>query len=461
MKDKKLNRYALMAAVIFFIGTLFPYAYGAAERSLKQLRVLVDVIEFVKENYVERTDTDKLVAGAIRGVVRELDDFSQYLDPKDYKNLKNDTRGEFGGLGIRLQKKDGFVTVVTPMPGTPAFKAKIMPGDRIIKVNGKDISAMDLEDAVEIMRGPIGSKVKLSLSRKDASSGEFRPIADMRLKRERIVPEVAYFRMLPNKVGYLYMVDFSGHSLEEVKKALTALKKQGMSSLVLDLRFNPGGLLSGAVDIAKLFLPADKMIVYTKGRKKEYYQEFKTAVDGDYLNVPMAVLVNQGSASASEIVSGALQDHQRAFVVGQRTFGKASVQQVMPLAGGAGLRLTIARYYTPLGRLIQRDYHNKDKADEGGIRPDVEVVVQADDEIKVFIPYRDVVYTPGEKDPVLEFKEKDPVLDKAVAILTGKETLEAAKAQSEKEAAKRKAEKEKNQEDTNSSETEEADETNK
>ena len=443
MKDKKLNRYALLIAVVFFIGTLFPYAYGAAERSLKQLRVLVDVIEFVKENYVEKTDTDRLVSGAIRGVVGELDDFSQYLDPKDYKNLKNDTRGEFGGLGIRLQKKDGFITVMTPMPGTPAFEARIMPGDRILKVDGKEISGMELDEAVEIMRGRVGSKVKLSLSRKDAASGKYQPLPDMRLKREKIVPEVVYSRMLSGQVGYLYMVDFSGHSLEEVKKALTALQKQGMKTLVLDLRFNPGGLLSGAVDIAKLFLPADKMIVYTQGRKKEYYQEFRTVVDGAYLNIPMAVLVNQGSASASEIVSGALQDNERAFVVGQRTFGKASVQQVMPLAGGAGLRLTIARYYTPLGRLIQRDYHNKEKSEEGGILPDVEVIVRAEDEIKVFTPYRDVVYTPGKKAPVLEFKEKDAVLDKAVAILTGKETLEAAKEQSQQAAAKRKAEKNK------------------
>ncbi len=458
MKDKKLNRYALAAAVIFFIGTLFPYAYGAAERSLKQLRVLVDVIEFVKENYVEKTDTDKLVSGAIRGVVAELDDFSQYLDPKDYKNLKNDTRGEFGGIGIRLQKKDGFITVMTPMPGTPAFKAKIMPGDRILKVDGKEISAMELDEAVEIMRGPVGTKVKLSLSRKDETSGRYNPVPDIRLKREKIVPEVVYFRMLPNQVGYLYMVDFSGHSLEEVKKALASLQKQGMQSLVLDLRFNPGGLLSGAVDIAKLFLPADKMIVYTQGRKKEYYQEFKTVADGTYLNLPMAVLVNQGSASASEIVSGALQDHARAFIVGQRTFGKASVQQVMPLAGGAGLRLTIARYYTPLGRLIQRDYRNKEKAEEGGIWPDVEVVVKADEEIKAFTPYRDIVYVPGQKMPTLEFKEKDIVLDKAVAILTGQETLEAAKAQSEKEAAKRKAEKDKKQaQDNPSTETEQTD----
>lgn len=440
MKNKKLNRYAILAASVFFIGTLFPYAYGATERSLQKLRMLVDVIEFVKENYVEKTDTDKLVTGAIRGVVGELDDFSQYLDPKDYKNLKNDTRGEFGGLGIRLQKKDDYVTVLTPMPGTPAYQAKIMPNDRILSVNDKDISKMELEDAVELMRGPVGSKVKLTISRKDEKTGGYK-VLDFKLKRERIIPEVVYFRMLPKHVGYLYMVDFSGHSLEEVQKALKTLQNQGMTSLVLDLRFNPGGLLGGAVDISKLFLTAGKLIVYTQGRKKEYYQEFKTFADGEYREVPMAVLVNQGSASASEIVAGALQDHERAFVVGQRTFGKASVQQVLPLVGGAGLRLTIARYYTPLGRLIQRDYRDKEKADEGGIFPDVEVVVKAEDEIKAFSPYHDIVYVPGQKEPILEFKEKDPVLDKAVAILTGKEKLETAKAKTQEELAKRKKEK--------------------
>lgn len=442
MKHKKLNRYAVFAAVVFFIGTLFPYAYGAVERSLKQLRILVDVLEYVKENYVEPTDTDRLITGAIRGVVGELDDFSQYLDAKDYKNLKNDTRGEFGGLGIRLQKKDGFITVVTPMPGTPAFKAGIMPGDRILSVDDKEIVDMELEEAVEIMRGSVGSKVKLTISRKDEASGRYKT-HDYPLKREKIVPDVVYYRMLSGSVGYLYMVDFSGHSYEEVQKALQALQKQGMKSLVLDLRFNPGGLLTGAVDIAGLFLPADQMVVYTQGRKQAYYQEFKTRKDGEYMTLPLAVLVNQGSASASEIVAGALQDHQRAFVVGQRTFGKASVQQVMPLAGGAGLRLTIARYYTPLGRLIQRDYHNKDKekAEEGGILPDIEIDVKPKDELEAFAPYRDVVYVPGKPAPVLKFTAKDPSLEKAVAILTGKEDLEQAKAQSEQEAKARKAKK--------------------
>ncbi len=441
MKSKKLSRYAVWAAVLFFVGTLFPYAYAAADNSLKQLRTFVDVLEFVKENYVEKTDTDKLISGAIKGVVNELDDFSQYLDPKDYKELKNDTRGDFGGLGMRLQMVDGFVTVMTPMPGTPAFKAGIMPGDRIVFVDDKDLEGMSLEDAVQLMRGEVGSKVKITVSRKNEKE-QYENLPDFHFKREKIVPEVVYYRMLPDGVGYLYMVDFSGHSTEEVKKALTDLQKQGMNSLVLDLRFNPGGLLTGAVDIAKLFLQPDEMIVYTKGRKQEYYQEFKTASEPDYPDLPMAVLVNQGSASASEIVAGALQDNHRAFVVGQRTFGKASVQQVLPLSGGAGLRLTIAKYYTPSGRLIQRDYRDKSKAEEGGIFPDVEIVVSAEDEAKVFMQYNNIVHTPGKETSKIEFTEKDPVLDKAVEILTGKISLDQAKEQSQKEAQKRKEEKE-------------------
>lgn len=441
MKDKKLNRYAVLAAVIFFLGTLFPYAYGAADRSLKKLRTLVEVMEFVRENYVEPTDSDKLLEGAIRGVVGELDDFSQYLDEKEFKNLKNDTRGDFGGLGIRLQKIDDFITVVTPMPGTPAFKAGMMPGDRILAVDDKDVTDMDLEEAVALMRGPVGSKVQLTLSRKDEKTGKYKRLPVYHLKREQIVPEVVYHRMLPDQVGYLYMVDFSGHSLEAVEKALDDLTKQGMKKLVLDLRFNPGGLLTGAVDISKLFLSPDQMIVYTQGRKPMYYQEFKTKAQGAYGSLPMAVLVNQGSASASEIVAGALQDHKRAFVVGQRTFGKASVQQLVPLSGGTGLRLTIARYYTPLGRLIQRDYRDKSKANEGGIFPDVEVIVKANEEYKVFKPYSEIIYTPGKPLPKLEFTAKDPVLDKAVEILTGKISLEDAVAASQKAAEERKAQK--------------------
>lgn len=438
MKSNKLNRFVVLAAVLFFMGTLFPYAYAAADNSLKQLRTFVDVLEFVKENYVEKTDTDVLIKGAIKGVIGELDDFSQYLDPKDYKSLKNDTRGDFGGVGMRLQKIDDFVTVVTPMPDTPAFKAGIMPGDRILFVDDKDLDGMNLDDAVELMRGAVGSKVKLTISRKNEKSGKYTTLPDFKLKREQIVPQVVYYRMLKGNVGYLYMVDFSGHSTEEVKKALADLTKQGMTSLVLDLRFNPGGLLTGAVDIAKLFLNDDQMIVYTQGRKQDYYQEFKTSSQGEYPSIPLVLLVNGASASASEIVAGALQDNERAVVMGQRTFGKASVQQVLPLSGGAGLRLTIAKYYTPKGRLIQRDYRDKSKAEEGGIFPDVEVFMKAEDEVKIFQQYNDIIYTPGKELPKLEFKEKDPVLDRAVDLLTGKVSLQEAKDQAAKEASERK-----------------------
>ena len=440
MKLKRLNKVVVWAAVLFFMGTLFPYAYAAADSSLKKLRTLVDVLEFVKENYVEPTDTDQLVSGAIKGVVEELDDFSAYLEPKDYKELKNETKGEFGGLGIRLQKIDGYVTVVTPMPATPAFKANIMPQDRILFVDDKEIADMKLDEAVALMRGKEGSQVKLTLSRKN-EKGEYEKLPDVILKRAVIVPEVVYYRMLPEQVGYLYLVDFSGHSTQEVKKALADLQKQGMKFLVLDLRFNPGGLLTGAVDIAKLFLPDGEMIVYTQGRKQEYYQEFKTEGAPSYPDIPLAVLINQGSASASEIVSGALQDNHRAVVVGQRSFGKASVQQVLPLSGGAGLRLTIAKYYTPSGRLIQRNYRDKTKADEGGIFPDVEVYFPPEDESKVFLQYGDIIYTPGKQPKLPKFDLKDPVLDQAVELLTGKISLEDAKARAEKAAQERKAKK--------------------
>lgn len=440
MKIKRLNKIVAWLAVVFFVGTLFPYAYAAADSSLKKLRTLVDVLEFVKENYVEQTDTDQLVSGAIKGVVEELDDFSAYLDPKDYRELKNDTKGEFGGLGLRLQKEDDYVSVITPMPGTPAFKAGIMPQDRILFVDDKDITDIKLDEAVALMRGKAGSKVKLTLSRKN-DKGEYEKLPDITLKRAMIVPEVVYHRMLPNGVGYVYLVDFSGHSTEEVKKALADLQKQGMKSLVLDLRFNPGGLLTGAVDIAKLFLPDGEMIVYTQGRKPEYYQEFKTSGTPLYPEIPMIVLINQGSASASEIVSGALQDNHRALIVGQRSFGKASVQQVLPLSGGAGLRLTIAKYYTPSGRLIQRNYRDKTKADEGGIFPDVEVYFTPEEESKVFLQYGDIIYTPGQQPKLPKFDVRDPVLDQAVALLTGQISLEDAKAQAEKAAQERKVKK--------------------
>ena len=424
------TKWAAWAAALFFVGTLFPYAYSAVDGGLKKLRTLVNVLEYVKDNYVEEKQSEDLITGAIRGVISELDDFSQYLPPKDYKALKNDTRGDFGGLGIRLGKKDGFITVMSPMPNTPAFAAGVMPGDRILFVDDKDVSNMALDEAVELMRGPVGSKVKVVMSRKEEGSDEYKTLPDFIFKRAKIVPEVVHYRMLPDQIGYIYLVDFSGHSSEEMKKALKTLSDQGMKGLVLDLRFNPGGLLTGAADIAKLFMGNHSLIVYTQGRKPEFYQEFRTGATAAYPDLPMVVLINQGSASASEIVSGALQDNDRAVIVGQRSFGKASVQQVMPLDGGAGLKLTIAKYYTPKGRLIQRDYKDKTKEKEGGIFPDVPVEVSAKEEVEVLMQYNNVVYTPGNKEPKADFSKKDPVLEKAVEVLKeGTDKIIAQKAQ--------------------------------
>ncbi len=429
MKGKKSSKFAAWAAVVFFMGTLFPCAYSAVDGGLKQLGTFVNVLEYIKENYVEPTDTSTLVNGAIRGMVAELDDFSEYLPPKDYQELKNETRGDFGGLGIRLSKVEGFITVMSPMPGTPAFKAGVMPGDRIWRVDGKDVTSMDLDAAVELMRGPVGKKVKIVMSRKNEKTGEYEELPEYTFKREKIVPEVVYYRMLEDNIGYIYLVDFSGHSTEEMQKALEDLTRQGMKALVLDLRFNPGGLLTGAAEVAKLFMGEEQMIVYTQGRKPEFYQEFRTGKTAPYPDIPLVVLLNQASASASEIVSGALQDNDRAVIVGQRSFGKASVQQVLPLSDGSGLRLTIAKYYTPKGRLIQRDYRDKSKENEGGIFPDVEVKMKAEDEVKIFMQYNNIVYVPGQALPKTDFTEKDPVLDKAVEVLKeGPEKIIAQKA---------------------------------
>ena len=386
-----------MLTVVFFLGTLFPYAYSAVDSGLNKLKTLIDVMQYVKENYVEETKTEDLVTGAITGLMDSLDMFSEYLPPKDYKALKTETKGEFGGIGLRLTQGDGFLEVTSPMPGTPAFEAKIMPKDRIIAIDGADVKDMLLDDAVEKMRGKPGTKVRLTLQRKKENSADFETLPELTLKRANIVPEVVFSRMITDDIGYLYVVDFSGHTMEKVNAALKDLKKQGMQKLVLDLRFDPGGLLGSAVDLASAFLGDEKMIVYTKGRKPEYYQEYKAPMKADYKDIPMVLLVNEASASGSEIVAGALQDHKRAALVGARTFGKASVQQLQPLGDGSAIRLTIAYYYTPLGRLIHRNHKDPKTAGTGGIMPDVVVNPKKEDMVQIYTLYNMAIYTPGKK----------------------------------------------------------------
>ena len=421
--NKKTRNYGLLIASAFILGMVFPRAYSAADQTYQQLKVLVDVLELVRDNYVDEVDTQKLVYGAASGIVHELDDFSQFMDPDAHKKIKSDTEGEFGGLGIRIMPRDGYITIISPIPGTPAYKAGLLPGDKIIKIEDESTKGMNGDEALKRLRGQPGTKVKITIARepekKDADSGW--TTLDFTLERAKIVPEVVQSKMLESNIGYIRLIDFSGHSVEDTAKALDELSKKGMEALVLDVRYNPGGLLTAAIDVCKFFVGGNKMLVYTKGRRPETYQEYKSGLKAPYDNLPMVVLVNGGSASGSEIVAGALQDHKRAVVIGSQTFGKGSVQSLIPLSDGSGLRLTVSKYYTPSGRT----FHRNPKDGTGGITPDIEVKLSREAEIKIMEQFEQL-YTPG-KEPVSAVKKeemvKDEPLSRAVEILKARKAF--------------------------------------
>ncbi|MFH1618478.1 MAG: S41 family peptidase [bacterium] len=419
-----MKKMSISAAVLALI-LAFPCVICAADQTYQQLKILVDVLDLVKENYVDEVEIQKLVHGAANGIVRELDDFSQFMDSDTYKRIKSDTEGEFGGLGIRIGLRDRWITVITPIPGTPAYRAGIFPGDRIIKIEDESAKDMTPDDAVKKLRGTPGTKIRITVAREPESKD---PAAqwtthDFTITRETIRIEAVQHRMMDGKVGYLRLIDFTGHAAEDTFAALNDLKKQGMDALVLDMRYNPGGLLSAAVDISRYFLGSNKMIVFTKGRKKENYQEFRAASKAPFENLPLVALVNGGSASASEIVAGALQDNKRAVIIGSKTFGKASVQSVIPLSDASGLRLTVAKYHTPSGRSIQR--HENEKENTGGIQPDMEIKVPREIEIKLMSQFEEI-FVPGKAaQPAVKKEErvKDEILDRALEILKARDIL--------------------------------------
>jgi carboxyl-terminal processing protease len=418
---KKVRKIALVTLSALIIGAVFPYVDFALDQTYQQLKVIVDVMELIKDNYVEQIDPQKLVYGAAKGMVAELDDYSQFMEPDVYDRVKSDTEGEFGGIGIRVDYTDGWLTVVTPMPNTPAWKAQMLPGDKIIKIEGVSTKEMIIDDAIKKLRGKPGTQVKITVAREPEDKNSDWTTKDLTLTRELIKSENVKSRMLGDKIGYVKIIEFTGHVTEDFSKALGELKGKGMEGLVLDLRYNPGGLLASAVDISKLFLDGNKMIVFTKGRKAENYQEFRANGDPPYGNLPLVILINRYSASASEIVSGAMQDNKRAVIVGERSFGKASVQSMIPLSDKSALRLTIAKYYTPSGKSIQHDANNE----HGGIYPDIEVKVPLETEKKL-IQQSDEIYYPG-KDEKADAKKKDMVEDevvnRAVELLKAREVL--------------------------------------
>lgn len=329
---------------------------------LDELRNFAEVFERIRSAYVEEVDDETLFSYAIQGMLSSLDPHSSYLQPQDFNDLQENTSGEFGGLGIEIGQQDGLILVVSPIDDTPAERAGIQPGDLIVTLDGKSVMGMSITEAVENMRGEPGSTIHLEVRR----DGEAE-LLDFEL--ERAVVKVASVRsdLLSSDIGYLRITQFQAHTGKELVKKLRRWKEDGnLNGIVLDLRNNPGGVLGAAVDVSNAFLDSG-LIVYTEGRAVDSELRYKATPETAAADVPVVVLINGGSASASEIVAGALQDHHRAVILGTRSFGKGSVQSVLPLANDKAVKLTTARYFTPSGRSIQAQ----------GIEPDI-VVAQSD-----------------------------------------------------------------------------------
>lgn len=334
-------------------------ANNQGQLPLQALRNFADVFNQIRLSYVEEVDDKTLLENAIRGMLSGLDPHSDYLDASSFEDLQNHTTGEFGGLGIEVGMENGFIKVVTPIDDTPAERAGIQPGDLIIQIDNKPIKGMNLQEAVTLMRGPAGSKIVLTILRNGVNA----PF-DVKLKRDVITVASVRGEMLQPGYGYIRISQFQSRTGQDLKKQLATLKagREPLKGLILDLRNNPGGLLQASVQVVDEFIN-EGLIVYTEGRLPNAYSRFMASAKNPADDTPMVVLINGGSASASEIVAGALQDHRRAIIVGTQSFGKGSVQTVLPLSEDSAIKLTTARYYTPSGSSIQAQ----------GIIPDIVV----------------------------------------------------------------------------------------
>lgn len=363
---KRMRRWWGPAAGILCLSVLAMWYVAAASRQAAQadviygkLKIFGDVLSVIQNSYVEEVQVDDLVDGAVKGMLQTLDPHSSYLTPDMMKQVEVETRGTFGGLGIEIGIKDGVLTVIAPIEDTPAFRAGLKAMDQIVRIEKESTKDLTVMDAVKRLRGEPGTKVTIWVMRKGFSEPK-----SFTITRDIIKIKSVKSKPLGDGIGYVKLLQFQQDSDREVEKAIQALQKEkeGLRGLVLDLRNNPGGLLDQAVKVADMFVDSG-LIVYTDGRLENQKSKWSAHREGTYTGFPMVVLVNAGSASASEIVSGALQDHGRAILLGTKTFGKGSVQTILPLEDGSALRLTTARYYTPNGRSIQAT----------GIEPDIEV----------------------------------------------------------------------------------------
>lgn len=380
----------------------------------REMKALARAMQLIRQDYVDedRADYRDLAHSAMRGMLGELDPHSQFMDPSEFKDMQADTRSEFGGLGVVVGVKNGRLTVISPMEGTPSFRAGLLPGDELLKIDGASTEKMSLGEAVEKLRGEPGHKVTLTIGRK----GEAKPL-EFTIEREIIkVPSVKGARILPAehpgdpKIGYVRITQFSEPTARELARALDHLERQGMQALVLDLRFNPGGLLGSAVDVCAEFLPGGQLVVYTEGRSPSARREYRTPSGRKARRTyPVAVLINGGSASGAEIVAGALKDLNRAVLVGETTFGKGSVQSVISLPDGSAVRLTTAHYYTPARQLIH----------ERGVAPQIRSTTTMDQEIALLRARRTEDLPPQEGRDAENSPPPDVQLDRAADALKG------------------------------------------
>ncbi|MEP6777084.1 MAG: S41 family peptidase [Chthoniobacterales bacterium] len=407
------------AACLIFINVLLGFrlytAHAATpedDNGYSQISVFAKAVQLLRQDYVDgsKTSYHDLIYAAMKGMLASLDPHSQFMDPNDFKDMQDDTRSRFNGLGIEVSVRGGLLTVVAPMEGTPAAKAGILPGDQILRINGNSTEKMELQDAVNFLRGATGQKVTLTVLRPSTKE-----VKDYALERAEIkVQSVKGTKILdpdlggPFKIGYIRLIQFNEPTADELGKAIDELQKQGMQALVLDLRNNPGGLLNVAVDVCAQFLPPNTKVVSTQGRVASQQRDYSTPGSGkERPPFPLAVLVNEGSASGSEIVAGALKDLRRAVVVGETSFGKGSVQNVTQLPDGSALRFTTAKYYTPSKQVI----HGK------GVSPNIRVPMTAEQERALFaLRNADNVKPDDEKNVI---KAKDPQMLRAIDALKG------------------------------------------
>jgi carboxyl-terminal processing protease len=414
------RRILLGTSALIVVGVLFGVAFRSVraaededDTGYSQIAIFAKALQLIRQDYVDgnKTSYHDLVTAALKGMLSSLDPHSQFMDPNDFRDMQDDTRSRFNGLGIEVAIKSGLPTVVTPMEDTPAARAGILSGDQILKINGASTDRMDLQDVINHLRGAPGQKITLTLIRPSTKE-----VRDYVLERAEIkVQSVKGVRLLDPeltgsfKIAYVRLIQFNEPTADELSKALDGLQKQGMQALILDLRNNPGGLLNSAVDVCAQFLPPNTKVVSTQGRVASQQREYSTSgVPKDRPNFPMAVLVNEGSASGAEIVCGALKDLHRAIVVGETTFGKGSVQNVMQLPDGSALRFTTAKYYTPSKQVIHGN----------GVTPNIRVPMNPEQERLLFAARSsgDTIRADEDKNFI---KSNDPQMLRAIDALKG------------------------------------------